>query len=778
MKNLTILAVVLVCSIGVRANTYTTTFSSTGVQNPLSQGGSWINGQQGGAINANMQIVATTSTGTIVATGTVQNCTPALPCPPNYNDSTAILSPATGTWGQNQTVCGTVYFDPSFNRNTGNNHELEVHTNQGYANGASTGYEFDISVNGNGAPVYAGIGRWNPAVGSFTELTATIFPAQLNSGDVICGVNSGGNLSFTRNGTVICAGSPQVCLTATDTTYTGGTPGISAWDRGPVADLSTYGFTSFTATDGVGGGGGGGTTHPAANCSLGAVQAAVALAAAGDTVTIPACSATSWASALTLNVPITLVGAGIGQTNIVMGVAAPIVEENHLIHFTAANAGGMRITGISFTNLGYCHRAILADGGSGYSNPPFRIDDNSFTGGADASCPGNGAAGLVDIFSTAGLIDHNDFNTADNAEDIHNYGDGQAGWTEDVTIGGANMLIVEKNTFEDSNLGTTNFNGNSAIQSYNGSRLTFRYNTLTASQVDEHGTASSVCPTCYGARWYEIYNNAFVRTAQLQDKYMDLRAGSGVVWGNTESGTAGNPTIVFREEDTGTWPLAYQVGSGINGGTNGHAVCGTLNSSPAYTWNNVGMQVKTQDTQTTPPITVLNRDYFVLASAPTTIAAQQLSTDTCGTLYTYVPYTYPDPLIGGQTFAPNVNLNPPSLTFGAQNVGTSSASQTVTLLNNGNAMLTLNSILTGGDFSLTSTCGSTLAQNATCAIVVTFTPTAGGARSGTVTLTDNSQNIANNQQVIALTGTGLVLGPLPPSGTVFQGVVNGGMVTH
>ena len=106
---------------------------------------------------------------------------------------------------------------------------------------------------------------------------------------------------------------------------------------------------------------------------------------------------------------------------------------------------------------------------------------------------------------------------------------------------------------------------------------------LTASQVDEHGTAGFI-----GARWYKIYNNAFVRTTQLQDKYMDLRAGSGVVWGNTESGTAGSPHIVFREEDTGTWPLAYQVGSGINGGTNQHATCsgGALNSSPAYTWNN------------------------------------------------------------------------------------------------------------------------------------------------------------------------------------------------
>jgi phosphodiesterase/alkaline phosphatase D-like protein len=111
--------------------------------------------------------------------------------------------------------------------------------------------------------------------------------------------------------------------------------------------------------------------------------------------------------------------------------------------------------------------------------------------------------------------------------------------------------------------------------------------------------------------------------------------------------------------------------------------------------------------------------------------------------------------LSGTGATSSVSLSPASLTFVNQSVGTSSAAQAVTLTNSGTTVLTLTSITitgtNGGDFSQTNNCGASLAAGANCAINVTFTPTATGARSGTLTITDNAPN---GPQTVALTGTG------------------------
>lgn len=105
--------------------------------------------------------------------------------------------------------------------------------------------------------------------------------------------------------------------------------------------------------------------------------------------------------------------------------------------------------------------------------------------------------------------------------------------------------------------------------------------------------------------------------------------------------------------------------------------------------------------------------------------------------------------------SPAASFSPTSLTFSSQTVGTTSAAQPVTLTNTGNAALTISSIaLTGtnaGDFAQTNNCSSSLAASANCTINVTFTPTATGSRSASVTVTDNASNSPQN---VALSGTG------------------------
>jgi len=107
------------------------------------------------------------------------------------------------------------------------------------------------------------------------------------------------------------------------------------------------------------------------------------------------------------------------------------------------------------------------------------------------------------------------------------------------------------------------------------------------------------------------------------------------------------------------------------------------------------------------------------------------------------------------------------LSFGNQQVKTTSAARTVTLTNSGNAALTIHSIgLSGsnsGDFQQQHTCpssSSTLAAGASCIISVTFTPTADGSRSASLAITDNA---SGSPQSVTLSGTG-VLG-MPPTGS-------------
>jgi hypothetical protein len=105
---------------------------------------------------------------------------------------------------------------------------------------------------------------------------------------------------------------------------------------------------------------------------------------------------------------------------------------------------------------------------------------------------------------------------------------------------------------------------------------------------------------------------------------------------------------------------------------------------------------------------------------------------------------------------PTASLNPTSLTFGNQNVGTTSAAQNITLSNSGTASLSITSIATSGDFAQTNTCGTSLAAGTNCSISVTFTPTAAGTRTGTLTVTDNAPG---SPQTASLTGTGVAVGP-------------------
>jgi hypothetical protein len=96
------------------------------------------------------------------------------------------------------------------------------------------------------------------------------------------------------------------------------------------------------------------------------------------------------------------------------------------------------------------------------------------------------------------------------------------------------------------------------------------------------------------------------------------------------------------------------------------------------------------------------------------------------------------------------------------------------LKNVGSGPLIVISIGRSGDFYEGNNCPTTLAADASCTLRVVFTPTAGGTRSGAVTITDNA---AGSPHRLPLTGTGTGTGSivlmLSPASLSFGSVPEG-----
>ena len=99
-----------------------------------------------------------------------------------------------------------------------------------------------------------------------------------------------------------------------------------------------------------------------------------------------------------------------------------------------------------------------------------------------------------------------------------------------------------------------------------------------------------------------------------------------------------------------------------------------------------------------------------------------------------------------------VSISPLNVNFGSVTVG-SKKPETVILTNNQKTSLAITSYTLGGtdpgDFSEKSTCGTSRKAGWDCTITVTFTPTATGARSATLSIQD-----AVGTQTVQLSGTG------------------------
>jgi kumamolisin len=104
--------------------------------------------------------------------------------------------------------------------------------------------------------------------------------------------------------------------------------------------------------------------------------------------------------------------------------------------------------------------------------------------------------------------------------------------------------------------------------------------------------------------------------------------------------------------------------------------------------------------------------------------------------------------------APAVKLSTNAIVFANQAVNTRSPAKQISLTNSGTATLVFTSIsIKGGetdDFTLSKSCGTTLAPGASCTMSVQFTPIFTGPKQSSVSIVDNAKT---SPQIVSLSGT-------------------------
>ncbi len=224
MKKLTLLVLLLGTPVWAQ-HSYSTGFPAT--ENPISEGGNWIDGATTGIGWSNVRSTPGLAFGTQSGTagGSAQ-----------YADSTAAL---TGAWGADQEASATVFVQ---NAPTSSSifQEVELRLRTSISANSITGYEINCSVSLNSANNYMQIVRWNGALGSWTQLNGT--GTHCINGDTIKATIKGTTISVYHNGSLV--------MTATDNTFSSGSPGIGFFLQGTTGTNANYGFSSFMADDG------------------------------------------------------------------------------------------------------------------------------------------------------------------------------------------------------------------------------------------------------------------------------------------------------------------------------------------------------------------------------------------------------------------------------------------------------------------------------------------------------------------------------------------------
>ena len=244
----------------------------------------------------------------------------------------------------------------------------------------------------------------------------------------------------------------------------------------------------------------------------------------GDTITIPGGTFT-WATQVHITKNITIEGAGQDVTIVYDNVPKAAAGDGPVMLLATGITSTFRITGFTVRGMAQdtnnLNKGIIVVYGDSHS---VRIDH------VKIDQPGTGAMRLGLVW---GVVDHCYFNEPNHKIGVEvgaaNFGD--ESFETPTNLGSGEGVYVEDNTFIGNALG-----GASAVNAVAGGRVVFRHNTLIDQNTAGHGTEGT---RQRGMRTYEIYQNTFT-TSHLMDKGIQLRGGTGVIWGNTLRGTGGS----------------------------------------------------------------------------------------------------------------------------------------------------------------------------------------------------------------------------------------------
>jgi hypothetical protein len=139
------------------------------------------------------------------------------------------------------------------------------------------------------------------------------------------------------------------------------------------------------------------------------------------------------------------------------------------------------------------------------------------------------------------------------------------------------------------------------------------------------------------------------------------------------------------------------------------------------------------------------------ARSTLTIVTTSSASSAAAVARTLAPPAPASSIIGPRAAGSGIALFPAAVVFGTQTVATTAPPQFVSVTNTGTAVLALSSATPTGDFTAVNNCGTSLGVGASCSVAVSFTPSATGARTGTLSFLDDA---SGSPQTVALSGTG------------------------
>ena len=270
--------------------------------------------------------------------------------------------------------------------------------------------------------------------------------------------------------------------------------------------------------------------HTAASPSMADVRSAINAASPGDTVIVPAGSAT-WTTEFVVDKFINLIGAGDTKTFI----TSNYTTSDYLMYLYPSNPsldGHMRLSGFNFNFANKCAGIHLMVG-SGYILHNFRIDHCTLQ---------NGAGNLIGVSGAVyGVADHNTLIQTQRGPQVSdNHNSMWSWWNTNPEYGTANNFYYEDNVMTGPELCT-----NSGGQ---GNRYVSRHNTITSTtnnvywMFDIHGSYDD---TLLSTMCTEIYENT-INSPGLSVGSLDQRGSMALFYNNTFS--CGNVYMQIRNE--------------------------------------------------------------------------------------------------------------------------------------------------------------------------------------------------------------------------------------